>query len=548
MNDNHHALSRRTVLRGTAVALAAGAGGPLLTACGGGGGSAAEPGKQAELPHHVPSKLGGIKPDLPKVNKDGTDGYFGFPRESVKSVRKAPGKGGKVSGFVQTYTPVPPGADRNKYWRALNGKLNVDLRMSVVGSGDYKTKIATLVAGDDLPDFTQITNGAVPELAPFLEAKCQDLSEFLAGDEIKNYPHLANLPQSSWKVSAVNGGIYGLPIPRPRANIALFSRDDLLEKQGIDPAPKTFDEFFAALKEYTDPAKHRYGLASPLGMVLYVQQMLGLPNNWKTEGGKLTNVNEMEETKQALDAMLKVRKAGLFHPDAFLATAPHAQWFNAGTVAFIQNPNNSWTDLYDQNIAGDSYRITGRPAFSFAKGVTPTPWLQAPSFWGGFSAIKKSSKDRTRELLDIANWLAAPIGSQEFLLRRYGLEGVHYTWDADGAPTLTDKGKAETSIGVKFITDSPYVFNYPRNDDVVRGMHTFEKVHFETSVEDPCFGFYSATLNRKEAQLQQILDDSRIEILQGRKPVSSWDDTMNTWRQSGGDSARDELTKAIEAA
>ncbi|MEU2250996.1 extracellular solute-binding protein [Streptomyces sp. NPDC019224] len=547
MNDNRNVLSRRTVLRGTAVAVAAvGVGGPLLTACGGDGGGAAEAGKRIKLPHHVARDLG-IKPDLPKVHKDGTDGYFGFPQETVKSVRKAPGKGGKVSGFVQTYTPVPPGVDRNKYWRALNGKLNVDLRMSVVGAGDYRTKIATLIAGDDLPDFTQIVNGAVPELAPFLEAKCQDLSEFLAGDEIKNYPNLANFPQSCWKVPAVNGGIYGLPIPRPRAVMALFGRDDLLEKQGIDPSPKTFDEFFAAMKAYTAPTRNRYALACPLGMFRYVQQMLGMPNNWVTEGGKLSSVNELEGTKDALAALARVRKAGLFHPDAFLATAPHVQWFNAGTVAFIQNPNNSWVDLYDQNVAGDSYRITGRPAFSFEKGVTPTPWMQDPSFWGGFSAIKKGSKDRTRELLDIANWLAAPIGSQEFLFRRYGLEGVHYTRDADGAPALNDKGKSETAIGVKFITDSPFVLTYPDNDDVVRGMHTFEKVFFETAVDNPVFGFYSPTLTRKGAQLQQIVDEACVEILQGRKPVSSWDDTMKTWRQSGGDRACDELQKAIEA-
>ncbi|MFJ9884758.1 extracellular solute-binding protein [Streptomyces sp. NPDC091287] len=548
MNDNHSTPSRRTVLRGTAVALAAASvGGPLLTACSGGGGSTAEVGKRVELPNHVPSKLG-IEPDLPRVHADGSDGYLGFPEELVKSVRRAPGKGGKVSGFVLSYTPVPPGVDRNKYWRELNGKLNVDLRMSVAGFADYKTKIATLVAGDDIPDFMQITHGAVPELAPFLQAKCQDLSEFLAGDEIKNYPNLANFPQACWKGTAINGGLYGLPIPRPRAVMALFSRDDLLEERGIDPAPQTFDELVAAMKEYTDPRRNRYGMSSPLGMYRYVMQMLGLPNSWELEGGKLTSVDEMEGAKQALDALAKARKAGLFHPDAFLATAPHVQWFNAGTIAFTQNPNNSWVDLYEQNVAGDAYRITGRPAFSFEEGVTPTPWMQEPSFWGGFSAVKKGGKDRIRELLSIANWLAAPFGSQEYLFRRYGLEGTHHERDANGAPVLNDKGKSESAIGVKFVTDSPYVFTYPKNPDVVRGMHDFEKVFFETAVDNPGFGFYSPTLTRKSAQLQKIIDESCIEILQGRKPVSSWDDTMQTWRQSGGDRARDELLKAIEAA
>jgi putative aldouronate transport system substrate-binding protein len=171
------------------------------------------------------------------------------------------------------------------------------------------------------------------------------------------------------------------------------------------------------------------------------------------------------------------------------------------------------------------------------------------SFWNGFTAVKKSDKDRTRELLDIANWLAAPFGSQEYLFRKYGLDGVHHTVDPKGDPIQNDRGKSEIlGMGLGFVTDGPFTFYYPNEPDVVRGMHDFEADFFKTAVENPVYGHYSSALSRKGAQLDQILTDSKIEIIQGRKPVSSWDETVQTWRQRGGDRIRDEFMKSMERA
>ncbi|MGI5397266.1 hypothetical protein [Streptomyces sp. CA-251251] len=551
MSENRNRPTRRTVLRSAAAAAAAaGVASPLLTACSSGGGQdAAAQNAAVKLPAHVPNTAV-PEPDLPRVHVEGIDGYLHYPADASKTVRKAPGKGGKVSAFVQTYTPAPPGASRNKYWRELNGRLNADLRMNIAAASDYKTKIATLMAGDDLPDFIQILGGGtVPELAPFLAAKCQDLTEFLSGDEIKNFSNLANLPQICWKSTLYNGGIYGLPIPRPRAVLALFSRDDLLEAKGLNPAPQTFDEWFEVMKEFNDPARNRWAAGNPLTLLTMVQMMLGMPNNWDVRQGKLVSTVEMEETKEALGALVKIQKAGLLHPDAFVASAPNQQWFNSGTIAFTVDPNNGWMSFFNSNVAGDSFKITGRPAFSFHKGQKPATWLQEPSFWNGFTALKKSDKDRTRELLGIANWLAAPFGSQEYLFRKYGLEGVHHKVDSKGDPIQNERGKSEIlGMGLQFVTDGPFTFYYPNEPDVVRGMRNFEDGFFKTAVENPVYGHYSSALSRKGAQLDQLLTDSKSEIIQGRKPVSSWDDTVQTWRQRGGDQIRDEFMKSIETA
>lgn len=36
------------------------------------------------------------------------------------------------------------------------------------------------------------------------------------------------------------------------------------------------------------------------------------------------------------------------------------------------------------------------------------------------------------------------------------------------------------------------------------------------------------------------------DILQGREPVSAWDDGVATWKSGGGDTIRDEFQAAME--
>ena len=72
---------------------------------------------------------------------------------------------------------------------------------------------------------------AVDAHAPaFLDAKCTDLTQYLAGDAIRDYPNLAAIPSRSWKGALVNGKIYGVPIPP--ASVLLV----VLGRQG-DPGP-----------------------------------------------------------------------------------------------------------------------------------------------------------------------------------------------------------------------------------------------------------------------------------------------------------------------
>ena len=84
----------------------------------------------------------------------------------------------------------------------------------------------------------------------------------------------------------------------------------------------------------------------------------------------------------------------------------------------------------------------------------------APHFAGsGFQAItvikKGLGEEKTRSLLNVLNFLAAPIGSREHLHRKFGVEGKDFTFQG-GFPVLTQQGNTNF-LDLQYIVDSPTI-------------------------------------------------------------------------------------------
>src|SRR3569833_1112852 len=134
------------------------------------------------LPVYAPAS--GPTPDLPSRGPGVADGYVTFPSKLTKSVPQPPGHGGTVTTITQTLFSPPPPVDENPAWQEVNKRLNVELKMNVVGNADYRAKLGTVMAGSDLPDFIYIV---IPtqSLPQFLQAQCADLTPYLSGDAVK---------------------------------------------------------------------------------------------------------------------------------------------------------------------------------------------------------------------------------------------------------------------------------------------------------------------------------------------------------------------------
>lgn len=277
----------------------------------------------------------------------------------------------------------------------------------------------------------------------------------------------------------------------------------------------------------------------------YVQKMLNLPNHWKEEGGAFTHMYEVEEYPQALEATRTLLKSGVVHPDAIGASGSSRKgWFNGGITSFDLDGLIAWNQYYAENTAGPEFAVNmlDVPGFDGGKG---TPWLG----WAlnNLTCFNKDSEHSPETLLAMVNWMSVPFGTEEYLFRKYGLEGRHYTLE-DGNPIPTKVGVQETGIGIQYFGDAPMALYLAGHPDVPKKQFELEKKIAPRMISDPSYGLYSDTKSKKSGIISGPLTDLQNQILQGERPVSEWDAAVQTWRTSGGDQIRSELEKAFADA
>jgi len=438
----------------------------------------------------------------------------------------------------------------------VNQRLGVNLRMQQVPAADYSSKLATVMASDEIPDFVQFQN-LPPSFPDLLKAKFQDLSPFLSGDAVKEYPFLANIPEYFWETSVMyNGGIYGIPIAAYKMVNYLFIRDDIVEKRGLTPSFSNFDEFLELARAVNDPRNSQWAIThvvepagrAPAGAFGFVLQCMGVPNVWSQTDGKFTSYHSDERTKDAIAVCAQLVKDGLVHPEAFSgATVDFVTNMAIGrAVMGIPGGLTSLPRFFNLSISPEM-RIGGSKPVPYEADSEPRGWQRTPAF--SITAIKKSDPERVKMLLRVANHLATPFGSEEYRFINFGREGLHWNADATGDPVVTPVGKSEiTGFGLPYVACPPRVLYTPGIAEAVRRQHEIEASMMETSIGNAALGLYSETDGRKWAQLERMMGDAQAEIMKGNQPISTWDDAVQRWKSQGGDQIARELEESYAAS
>ena len=580
-NDDQAAVSRRSFLRAAAGGVVILPG--LLAACTPAApatptsapgaptkptpaGAAVAPAKPSGvLPTYIPLQ-GGPKPDYASAGEQYEDGWDNYPSPAMKSwTKEPPGSGGTITALSNGFNPPATPYDQNSAWQAVNKALNANVVFNIVAPADYPAKMGTTMAGDDLPDLMLFPGGLNVTLAQsgtanmpqFLQNKCADLTPYLAGDAIKDYPFLAAIPTFAWQNSgcAFNGHLYMLPLQRYVAGRTLFKNVGVYDSDiGKDYVPKNREDLKKVFLQLNRPQEDRYATASFQNQAFHIDfysAMHGAPNNWKLDGGKLIKNFEAAEFKEAISFQRDLFVAGVFHPK----TLNYAD-INAARLDFVAGKFTLYPEGFGQPWQ-DFWRrgLRNNPPINFL----PLPPI--PAFDGGkrthflgpgfiaTNAMKKTSPERIKELLRVMDYLAAPFGTQEDLLLQYGLPDVHYTLDANGKLTINDKSNADANyVNWKYIMQHPQVMYVP--DIPGYGKAEYEAEHFliPAGVADPTLGLYSPTLGAKGASLNRTMIDGITDIVAGRKPIAEYDQMVKDWQTNGGDQIRKELLDALAAS
>jgi len=487
-----------------------------------------------------------------------------WPTTTFQSVKQPTGDGSEVSIFLNLPGGPPPPLDQNPAWQAWNKALSVSLTFQFYAFADLAPRFATLVAGNELPDIIgTLVRQDIPLSPELFAAKAADLTPYVSGDAIKDYPNLAALPTRSWKSMVFDNKIYGAPVPTPYSQFFWWPliHQELLDANGISQ-PKTTDDYKKLMVQLTRPQQNQYGILSQGGYQYsydmntgngWYPSMFGAPNLWAVDSsGKFTHVWETEGYKEALAFSVDLYKAGVFHPDtANLNVVTAAQAFEArhgalvvtglrpdfwdirGTAAEGLQPPNNVNLLTPPAAAGFKPQYyNGRPAFSIA-------------------FLKKAPEARIKMLLRVLDYIAAPFGSEEYLLINYGIKGRDWQPDDKGNPVTTKTGQVDmagiSTGAVSFLstlTGRYQVLYSPADPGFAKRIQGFQQILAPISVEDASLGLYSATQATRGVQLIQPFGDGITDIVTGRRPLSDLGGLVTAWRSNGGDTSRSEYERA----
>ncbi|UUN30630.1 extracellular solute-binding protein [Streptomyces sp. FIT100] len=547
-------LSRRSVLRSIGIGTALAATGVPLSACsssGGSGGSLGNVGKDlAPWPAYVPHP-DAPRPELASNDKGVQPGFLSYPKELKQSVAEKPGDGSKVTVWTITWGAPPSAKDKHKLWQALNKELGVDLDLKVVPAMEVSQKYAALVAGGELPDIIAVSQN-LPNPTELLAAKCQDLTEFLSGDAVKEYPNLAAIPAYAWKAAGrIGGRLYRVPAERSRIGHSYYANQGRLKQAGIW-VPKVggiaADDLTKGLRQITGRNKFAFA-ADPAGAYGFnsVIPVHGTPNQWALKDGQFLPSMDTDEFKAGLEQMAKWWKAGVYKPQVVQGGTD----FQSGVIALNPNSQASFSGLATQ--IKDGFTLDTLRPFQPSNGGRPGHWFSPGADY--FTALKKASKDRIKLMLRILDFLAAPFGTKEWELIQYGVEGTHFERGADGSPVQNEfalNGDNHGTLGLTYLCGPQQVLflpgSLPGAAETVKRRHAFQTEIAEVGVADPSVGLLSKTFNTKLSELQVVREDAIKAIVAGRKPLSEWDTTVKDWKSKGGDQAAEEYAKEYEAA
>jgi putative aldouronate transport system substrate-binding protein len=540
-------LSRRALLRTIGLGATAVAAPSLLAACGDGGDSVSNAGTD-QVPWPTFQPFAGPPPDLPGTAEGVQAGYTKYPGNLVSSVKATPGDKTKVRAVAVTYGTPPKPAAQNKLWQAINAALGIDLELTLVPDADFDAKMATMTAGDDLPDIISIGGGhRLPHEQEFVSVKCADLSDYLAGDKIKAYPNLANLPPYTWQgMGRIKGRIFGVPLERPLPAYGMFIDRSAFAAAGANDGTWTKDDFATAVKALSKNKQYGLGAqkANQFGLRQFHASAFGAPNDWKVDGGKFVRAETLPEFRDALGFVRDLFAAGAYYPDTMsLSVTDTKTFFYNGTFKSITDGLAAYAPAVT-SVKG-AYPVDVALPYKVGSGASH---IVAGTGNFGYTVLKKAPAERIQMLLRVLDYLAAPFGTKEYELTHFGVEGAHFTRAADGTPTPTAlwsaEGENNVNLPIIYLAEAPRVLFFPGVDaESVKRLHAWETKAVPLAVKNPAAGLVSDTRSRSGVALDKALNDGINDIVTGRQPMSNWDAVVKKWRDDGGDKMAEEYAK-----
>lgn len=452
------------------------------------------------------------------------------------------------------HTPSTPTGDIQKL---IEEKTNTKLKFSWIPDASKEERINTALASNSLADIVTLT---ILENASVRNALKAGMF-WEVGPYLSEFPNLAAISEEKLQAASIGGKLYGVPFLKDVARNGVIIRQDWLDNLGLE-VPKTTDELMAVAKAFKeqDPdgngKNDTYGFIDRNDLVYGVFKTIGsyfgTPNVWQlNEDGTFTPEFETEGYVKTMDYMKELYDNGYINQDfAVTAKKDQQEGFNQGKAGIYVGA------LFDsKNLLNGAKGIQDMMELTMINDITSTGNESDRAIWagaggiGGLMAFPKSEVKDEAELKRLLKFVNDLMEEDIFTLMTYGVEGVHYSLDQEGAVTIIDQEKWEQEV-------QPYSASRPKEPGY--RIHEADPLRVESSrlilenekyaVYNPAYSLESETFTMMGSELQKIITDATYKYILGSINLEGFKAEVEKWKKSGGSKIISEYEAAYKDA
>jgi putative aldouronate transport system substrate-binding protein len=448
----------------------------------------------------------------------------------------------KVTFMLPGYSAQLPDAS-SPVLKKLTEATHVEVEPIWVPSTSYDDKFNIALASGDLPSLMVVPSKTSSFINAARSGAFWDLTPYL-----KDYPNLKQANPIVLNNISIDGKVYGIYRSRPLGRYGISYRKDWLDHLGLQP-PKTIDDFYHMLKAFTTKDPDGDGKNDTYGLMMtkdnttldIIATWFGAPNQWGEDAsGKLIPAHLTGEYMDALKFVRKLYEEHLINPD--FAVVDPAKLEDtmangaAGSIVSVLDSSSRieekiWTikpELKNANLMDVVGSVEG------PKGLKNLP----TSGYAGMIVVPKSKVKTEADLKNVLAFLDKLNDKDMQVLLYNGIEGRHYTLDKDGYVIVS---KDETVMGelnslnqmLMFIPEGKNLL--PVQTTSRKKVAEVEKDNEKIVVANPAAPLISSVYAQKGAQLDNIINDARIQYIVGKIDENGFKQAVELWRKSGGD-------------
>jgi putative aldouronate transport system substrate-binding protein len=442
----------------------------------------------------------------------------------------------------------------------FKNEMNTTIDMTWIPNSAYTDKLNAQIAAADLAQTVVVRS---PKAGPVVNADRQGM--FWPLDAYLNnpdeYPNFDRFNKTVINNLKIDGQVYAIPRERELVRAGVFWRQDWLENLGLEE-PNSIEDLMEMYRAFTQDDPDGNGADDTVGLsllgdntrqnVIVMNVWLGGAKNYYFDetDNKIHHAIEQDTFMEAMNFFRDAYANGYIVSD-FAVTDSEFLPFEQGRAGAVQTQAigdapgevSKVQELFPDANVGATMEILG-PDGELT--------IQAHAGFTGTLAFPKIQTTTEEELIPILKFWDALGSPENATFMNHGIEGTHYSIDAEGYIVKTEEqtvlfGEVDQFQDVTQF--HPYGFQSWVPFPVRQPTELYQKINDSmeefapNAVADPCEFMISDVANELGTQMGDMLSDAMIKYILGELDLAGWEAFVTEWRTAGQDEIMAEYTE-----